>query len=646
MLARVQPAAAPWWNFKKSGIFGTSAYYAKELFFVLFMNGPSQQELLTTCPSPKKLSHTLADAVRLLEEATVEQNADAMFTLAEMNFYGNYSYPRNYTEAFRRYSELAILNGNASAQHMVGFMYATGIGGAVKQDQAKAMLYHSLAAEQGDIRSEMTLGYRYMAGISTPRNCDESVYWYKKTADKALDYMRGGPPGGRSLIKESYKIADKQGGVFGEGASVSSSGRNARQGSVHSDAYSSLDDVYEYMDLQARKGDVKANFNLARLCYDGSRALPRNLPEARKRFIGIARLYWTKEGKTRPVDPDTEKLAAMSAGYLGRMFLRGEGVSQRYSIAKTWFTRGIEHGDAMSQYSMGLMYLQGLGVPKDAFKASSYFAAAADEDFPVAQVRMGTLFLDQGDVATAIKYFELAGRHGHLEAYYYLAELTNNGVGRDKSCHVASAYYKIVSEKAEVISTSFIESNVAYQNGDLEPALVGYMMAAEQGFEAGQANVAFLLDQAKPRFTMSFLMPFVKKKASLAGDAFLALIYWNRSAEQKNVDSLVKLGDYYLFGLGTKADEEKAAAAYQAAADTMSSAQAMWNLGWMHENGIGIEQDFHLAKRHYDLALETNPREAYLPVVMSLYKLRLRSWWNTVTNGNIKSIQEEPGKPP
>jgi SEL1 protein len=135
----------------------------------------------------------------------------------------------------------------------------------------------------------------------------------------------------------------------------------------------------------------------------------------------------------------------------------------------------------------------------------------------------------------------------------------------------------------------------------------------------------------------------MKKQASLAGDAGLALIYWTRSAEQKNVDSMVKMGDYYLQGLGTSPDQEKAAQCYQAAADTMQSAQANWNLGWMHENGVGIDQDFHLAKRHYDLALETNPREAYLPVVLALYKLRARSWWNTITNGKIKSIQDEPG---
>jgi SEL1 protein len=645
LLHQIKPAATSWWNVeKKSGILGSSAYYAKEIFFLLFMNAP-QQDLLTTSSQPRKLSPPLSQAVTLLEEGAAQKNPNALFTLAEMNFYGNYSHPRNYSEAFRRYHQLATLNGNSSAQHMVGFMYATGLGGAVKQDQARAMLYHTLAAEAGNVQSEMTIAYRHSAGISTPRNCEEAVHFYKEVAKKAIAYLRSGPPGGHSMPRESYNIADEEGGIYGEGASASSSGQNAKLNSVHSDAYSSLEDVVEYMDLQARKGDARASFNLAKLNYDGARTSKRDLPAAKKRFLELARMYWTKDGKIRPnVPSSTEKLASKAAGYLGRMFLRGEGMPQSFDIAKTWFKRGIDHGDALSQYSMGLMYLKGLGVPENAVKAADLFAAAADQDLAIAQVRMGALFLDQGDVPTAIKYFELAARHGHLEAYYYLAELTHNGVGRDKSCPVAAAYYKIVAEKAELISTSFPEANEAYEQGDLETALVGYMMAAEQGFEVGQANVAYLLDQAKPQFTLSSLMPFMKKPASLAGDAALALIYWTRSAEQKNVDSTVKMGDYYLQGLGISLDQEKAAQCYQAAAETMQSAQAMWNLGWMHENGVGIEQDFHLAKRHYDLALETNPREAYLPVVLALYKLRLRSWWNTITNGKVKSIQEEPGK--
>ncbi|OCL07737.1 HCP-like protein [Glonium stellatum] len=644
ILRRIRPSTNRLSRFSKpTGVFGTTAYYAKELFFLLFMNGPPQQDLVTSKPQTRKLSPPLSQAVKLLEDAAAEKNPDAIFMLAEMNFYGNFTHPRNYSEAFRRYHELATLNGNSSAQSMIGFMYATGVGGAVKQDQAKAMLYHTLAAEAGDIRSEMTIAYRHHTGIATPRNCEEAVFYYKKVADKAIAYMRSGPPGGYSMVKDSYRIADDEGGVYGEGASVSSAGPNAKQGGPNSDVHASFDDVLEYLDLMARKGDPKATYNLAKLHYDGSRAFKRDLVSAKKRFLELARMYWTRDGKTKSDVPHgTEKLASKAAGYLGRMFLRGEGMEQSFSIAQTWFKRGIANGDALSQYSMGLMYLHGFGVTKDPVKAADYFAPAADQDLAVAQVRLGALFLDQGDVPTAMRYFDLAARNGHIEAFYYLAELSNQGVGRDKSCGIAAAYYKIVAEKAEIILSSFQEANEAYENGDLETALIDYMMAAEQGFEIGQANVAYLLDQVKPRFTLSSFIPFMKQKLSLVGDAALALIYWTRSAKQSNIDSMVKMGDYYLEGLGTAPDKEKAAACYLAAAETLQSAQAMWNLGWMHENGIGIEQDFHLAKRFYDQALETNPREAYLPVLLSLYKLRLRSWWNTVTNGRVNSIQDDP----
>lgn len=140
--------------------------------------------------------------------------------------------------------------------------------------------------------------------------------------------------------------------------------------------------------------------------------------------------------------------------------------------------------------------------------------------------------------------------------------------------------------------------------------------------------------------------------------ARLALTQWTRSAAQRNIDSLVKVGDYYYYGLGVPDEPEsvrweKATKYYQSAADTQLSALAMWNLGWMYENGVGVpqvsndgylkigfksdsypscRQDFHLAKRHYDLALETNS-EAYIPVLLSLIKLYARSIWHTLQGG-------------
>jgi SEL1 protein len=220
--------------------------------------------------------------------------------------------------------------------------------------------------------------------------------------------------------------------------------------------------------------------------------------------------------------------------------------------------------------------------------------------------------------------------------------MAEKAIGRDRSCGQAAVYYKIVAEKAEPVWSSLAEAVEAYDAGNYQRAIVGYLMAAEQGSENAQANVAWLLDQTKPTWSPLSWFKSVQQGANDAiGDTALALIHWTRSAKQQNIDSLVKMGDYYLSGIGAPASPENAAVCYQAAASTLQSAQAMWNLGWMHENGVGIDQDFHLAKRFYDQALETNPREAYFPVKISLFKLRWRSWWNGVTGGSVHGIEDE-----
>ncbi|KAF6234991.1 hypothetical protein HO173_006921 [Letharia columbiana] len=642
ILQPLQPSRTRFTSFDKtSGLVGTTFYYAKQAFVLLFMNGPPEEDYLSPQPENSALSKPLAQAVRLLESAAVEKEPDAIFLLAEMSFFGNYTHPRNHKEAFRRYHELASLNGNSSAQHMVGLMYATGIGGAVERDQARALTYHTFAAMGDSTRAQMTTAYRHHTGVGAPRNCNEAAYWYKKVADKAIAYSRSGPPGGMLLQKDSYKIADEDGGVYGEGASVVSSGVYANKAGPNSDAHADFDDVLEYLDLMSRKGDLKATFSLGRLHYEGSRTMKRNLKTAKAYFMIVARKYWQKDGSIRDEDQSVAKIASKAAGYIGRMFLRGEGMEQSYEKALTWFRRGVANGDALCQYEMGLMHLHGLGVKKDPVLASDYFKEAANQDFASAQVNMGQLFLDQGDINTASRFFDLAARHGHIEAFYHLAEINNNGIGRERSCGMATAYYKMVAEKVEDIHSSFDEANRAYDEGDTESALIIYMMAAEQGYESAQANVAYLLDEYKSILSLDSLIPWKRRRSSLLRNAALALIYWTRSAKQSNIDSMVKMGDYYLDGYGIEADMEKAATCYQTAAETHQSAQALWNLGWIHENGLGVEQDFHLAKRFYDQALETN-QESYLPVKLSLTKLRMRSFWNTITNGKVKSIQSEP----
>lgn len=52
----------------------------------------------------------------------------------------------------------------------------------------------------------------------------------------------------------------------------------------------------------------------------------------------------------------------------------------------------------------------------------------------------------------------------------------------------------------------------------------------------------------------------------------------------------VKLGDYHYYGWGTPVDYEMAATQYKIATDRHQTAQAMFNLGFMHEQGLGINK--------------------------------------------------------
>ena len=98
------------------------------------------------------------------------------------------------------------------------------------------------------------------------------------------------------------------------------------------------------------------------------------------------------------------------------------------------------------------------------------------------------------------------------------------------------------------------------------------------------------------------------------------MVYWNRAATQGYHIARLRLGDYYYYGKGTHVDYQQAASHYKYASEVSHNPQAMFNLAFMHEKGLGLRKDMHLAKRFYDLASETSA-EAQVPVALALIKL-------------------------
>ncbi|CAG8446748.1 2881_t:CDS:10 [Ambispora leptoticha] len=608
-----------------------------KIFMSLFSKSKNPQQPLNGEISKKyeiePKNEKLELAIAMLKKAGLELgHDDALYSLADINFHAKYSHRRNLTTAFDYYKILATRSGNATAQQMVGFMYATGIGEKVPRDQAQSLIYHTFAAHGGDTAGQMTLAYRYLMGIGVHRSCEDAIYHYKQVADKAAEYYKSGPPGGRQLPPPKIRLYEEDGGIYGYGASGLSS--------LSRGDSAAWDDILEYYRYMAEHGDQSAQLVLGQLFYQGTRNIPQNFHQALQ-YLNLVALQYNWPNDISRIDEQTlnspsAQAAAAAAGILGQMYWRAEGVLQNNETALLWFRKGAILKNPVAQNGLGLMFLHGLSdkngrelLPKNRKDAEVYFKMAAEAKNPDAQVNLGLLYLhNKRDYDKAYQYFQFAAQSAHFLAHYYLAEMHARGEGTQKSCPLAAAYYKTVAEKGDWLHSPFQAAREAYQSGDKDGALLNYLIAAERGYEVGQANVAWLLDRDKARWQL----PHVTPKPDPDRER-LALIYWTRSANQGNVDSRLKMGDYYFKGFGTDVDYEKAAACYQVAAEFESSSMAMWNLGWMHENGIGVSRDFHLAKRWYDQSLSTNP-EAYLPVTLSLIKLYSRSFWNYITGGD------------
>ena len=266
------------------------------------------------------------------------------------------------------------------------------------------------------------------------------------------------------------------------------------------------------------------------------------------------------------------------------------------------------------------------------------------------------------DYQLAAKYYNLAAQSGHILAIYNLAQMHATGTGMMRSCTAAVELYKTVAERGRW-GILLAEALNDYQERRFSQALVKYLLLSELGYEAAQSNAAFILERgevgievyeaitrdgggkfpldeatSQNRLQQSHMMIYFSEESvqeplkpkdvsGLEGSQAIlsrALQYWGRAAAQGYSHARVRLGDYYYYGWGTPVDYSSAAAHYRLASEQQRNAQAMFNLAYMHEQGLGLKQDLHLAKRFYDMAAETSA-DAKVPVALALMKLSVVS---------------------
>ncbi|XP_058037828.1 protein sel-1 homolog 2 [Ahaetulla prasina] len=500
-------------------------------------------------------------------EAAEKQSQKVMERLAADMLFG-YNGPQNVKAAVSLYKLLAE-EGSHRSQTALGFLSSYGIG--VEYNQAKALVYYTFASIGGNLISQMIMGYRYWLGINVPKNCEAALTNYKKVAKFVANKLEKN----EDLPVERVRLMERP-----EYLSINEE---------------FLDwDLYQFLKFLAERGNTRIQIYLGQLHLMGRKGLEKDHAKAFYYFLKAA-----NAGN------------AYGMAFIGKMYLKGSTVVTQSNItALKFFTMAADKGNSVGLWGLGILYLKGRGVPLNYTEAFQYFQKAAEKGYDNAQFQLGVMYYDglgvRKDFKLAFKYFYLAFDNGHLLAMYYLAQMYAEGTGVFKSCQNAVELYKTVCELggwSEMFRTAYF----AYQTGNIDSSLVQYAYLAEMGYEEAQINSVYIMESEKVKLLhRNQVYP-------------LALLLLKQAASQGNAFARVKIGDYYFYGFGTTKDYVSAVTYYALAANQLS-AEAMFNLAYMHEHGLGVPQDIHLARRWYDLAAETTP-DAVMPVFLAYVKL-------------------------
>lgn len=527
---------------------------------------------------------------------------------------------------------------DVEAAATLGYYYHYGVKG-VEQNLTKALMYYEIAGNNSHWESAGNAGTFYLWGMGTEQNTERALKYFKIGAPRSFEFCYRRFE--LAVLKKKGKEKEFKNHEEGDNIECDAKSLNG-MGLIYLLGIPSVIEIdyqmaTKYFALAKESGDADAYYNL-----------------------GMMYLGWKTNYQNSTVKEGMEQE-------------NGQSVSNRFPLANEREIFALHH----SARNKDGHYLG--PSEKNVKKALILLDKAAKEGHLQAIHRLAMIFAEGVKIQT-----------GALEMYTLVK----------KDCRKAQNLYEAIINVASVERSKRLRlAYKEYMEGDLEVSLRNYLAAAESGSRVGQLNAAFLLERgiclglnpsdcakAAVRLwkvaadqgsaeaclrvgdfyyygrlrgkTLRHIGPFSWMQYILHPEIFVfpqvqdwisqRLEEWGiLSIESRKVKEET---ENICHAEGSCEDEERneqemidadlsiAAHYYQIAVDKHRSARANFNLGFMHEWGIGLKQDFPLAKRHYDLASTVNAAEATLAVQIALLamsqheaflklKASLSDWW-------------------
>ncbi|EFN54146.1 hypothetical protein CHLNCDRAFT_135542 [Chlorella variabilis] len=479
--------------------------------------------------------------------------------------------------------ELAPLS---DAAFTLACLLASGLGaghGLPRNDSAAVHALHR-AALGGSIEARLALAERYTTGRGVPQLMEEGMGYAKLAGPELL-----------VLLDESGNINSEGGGHL----------RRKFMDSSYLPATNVWEDantLHLEQDAAAR-GDVEAHRQLGFRMLMGQ-GMPRDLAGAYREFQVAA----------RGGDP-------YAMFNLGFMHIRGMHVEQNYTQARKHFLDAADKKLPSALNGLGVLYFHGQGVPVNMSEAYRYFQLASLQDHDAAynlgtmhQAGTGGYSVDR-NMTAAIALFKNATELGSWRAPHQLFMVYADGLyGAPKNYTLALRYFWHFMAMTGGWKESGKVAADRVAEHDPWGAAVRYALLCEQGNSLAQLNLAWLLHRGEA-------YPGADRHR-------LALPLWLRAAARNQTEGMNMAGHVLWegdkWGLEGGTDIATAVELYQRSA-AAGSIEALYTLGRLREQGLGVDRNVSEAIRLYRQAVHTAPFECYaMAPFFALWWLRVR----------------------
>lgn len=397
----------------------------------------------------------------------------------------------------------------------------------------------------------------------------------------------------------------------------------------------------------ADAGDAEAAYMVG-LHLEAGLGVLQSFGEAVDWFHRAAERGWTKSyaklgdvyfrGRLTQKEADkAEETGPTGSGALALLTARMSGVRQDYEAAALWNGKAAELGDPSAQVRLGFQYAAGLGLPQSYKEAAALFYAAAVQKDPSGQLCVGMILAGghgrPRDVKTAAQWFERSAAQDNPSAKLFLAVLLEeeNELPKDPA-RVA----KLLSEAAEAkIPEAMYRLGQSYRFGrgvpeDVSIAETWLRRAAIQSHLPATFALGVLLrDRHPPDFISAAncftaaaeadygpaqfaLAELYERGVGVPKDAELAAFWFAKAADRGVGPAYQRLGAMFASGDGIEQDLEAAADWFRRAESVGGPGDAAYELGVLHQYGLGVERDEAKALDYYQTGSKEGDARASL----------------------------------